>query len=223
MSAIALQTRQTQVCNKLDNSSECSFDSLLEAGVGSILSLPLQHNTDLLGALTVFSTKAAVFGADEILLMEELAGDLAFGITTLRARQDLTRTDEELRELNQQLELSLVGSVILLIYAYVASTLPVWQLLQPRDFINGYQLFIALGLLVLGVLFSHPQIAAPAFQQVVDAPPLLPLLFITVACGAISGFHSLVASGTTSKQMANENHALAIGYDSHAPLLTCVL
>lgn len=106
-----------------------------------------------------------------------------------------------------------IWSIILLIYAYIASTLPVWKLLQPRDYINGHELFVAMGLLALGVLFSHPKIVAPAVNLHPEgAPPIWPFLFITIACGAISGFHSLVASGTTSKQISVEGDAKTIGY-----------
>jgi carbon starvation protein len=104
-------------------------------------------------------------------------------------------------------------TVVLLIYCYVASVLPVWKLLQPRDYINGHQLFIALGLLALGTLVAHPKIVAPMIEtSPVGAPPLWPFLFIFIACGAISGFHSLVGSGTTSKQICRETDAQAIGY-----------
>jgi carbon starvation protein len=104
-------------------------------------------------------------------------------------------------------------TLILLVYCYIASVLPVWRLLQPRDYINGHQLFIALGLLALGVLVAKPQIVAPAVDlHPAGAPPIWPMLFVIVACGAISGFHSLVASGTTAKQLASEAHAQAIGY-----------
>lgn len=104
-------------------------------------------------------------------------------------------------------------TVILLIYAYIASTLPVWKLLQPRDYINGHELFIALGLLSLGVLFARPEIVAPTIRLDPEgAPPIWPMLFITIACGAVSGFHSLVSSGTTSKQLSDERHCLSIGY-----------
>jgi carbon starvation protein len=103
--------------------------------------------------------------------------------------------------------------LVLLAYSYIASVLPVHRLLQPRDFINGLQLFIILFLLVLGVLVMHPDFSAPAVRTgVSDAPPLFPILFITIACGAVSGFHSLVSSGTTAKQLDNEKHALPIGY-----------
>ncbi|MFA6717316.1 MAG: carbon starvation CstA family protein, partial [Victivallaceae bacterium] len=86
---------------------------------------------------------------------------------------------------------------------------------QPRDFINSYQLFIAMGLLALGIIIAHPPMAAPATNFAVEgSPPVLPMLFVFVACGAISGFHSLVSSGTTSKQCHNEHDALFIGYGS---------
>ncbi len=106
-----------------------------------------------------------------------------------------------------------IWSVILLIYAFIASVLPVWKLLQPRDYINGHELFVAMGLLTLGVFFSQPEIVAPAINiHPEGAPPIWPFLFITIACGAISGFHSLVGSGITSKQLACETHAKPIGY-----------
>jgi len=103
--------------------------------------------------------------------------------------------------------------VILLVYAYIASTLPVWVLLQPRDYINSHQLFVGLGLMFLGLLVSHPTIVAPAVNvNVSDAPAFFPFLFITIACGALSGFHSMAASGTTVKQLNRETDAKAIGY-----------
>ncbi len=104
--------------------------------------------------------------------------------------------------------------VILFVYAGIASVLPVWLLLQPRDYINGIQLFIGLGLLYLAVLIAHPTLVAPAFNSSppADAPPMVPLLFVTIACGAISGFHGLVASGTTSKQLDKEPDARQVGY-----------
>ncbi len=106
-----------------------------------------------------------------------------------------------------------VWVIILLVYAYIASTLPVQTLLQPRDYINSHQLFIALGLLGLGVLIAHPTMTAPQFNpSPAGAPPFMPMLFITIACGAISGFHSLVSSGTSSKQCDNETSALSIGF-----------
>ena len=111
-------------------------------------------------------------------------------------------------ETNQKL----FWSIALLIYAYVASVLPVWLLLQPRDFINSHQLIVGLGGLFLGIAIVHPPVVAPAFNVGVDAPPWFPLLFVTIACGAVSGFHGLVSSGTTSKQIRLETEARPIGY-----------
>jgi carbon starvation protein len=106
-----------------------------------------------------------------------------------------------------------VWVAILLAYAYIASTLPVQKLLQPRDYINSHQLFIALAILVLGILVAHPIMVAPATNfSPSGAPPIWPMLFITIACGALSGFHALVSSGTTSKQIDNESSAMTIGY-----------
>ena len=120
----------------------------------------------------------------------------------------------------------------LLAYCNVASVLPVWALLQPRDYVNALQLITTLGLIVAGlvatavlggavsfdgeVVRSELRLVAPVVDwQPMGAPPLLPVLFITVACGACgacSGFHCLVGSGTTAKQLAKETHARAVGY-----------
>jgi carbon starvation protein len=104
--------------------------------------------------------------------------------------------------------------LLLFVYAGVASMLPVWVLLQPRDYINGLQLFLGLALLYVAVLIGAPDIVAPAFNDNVPAgtPSLVPLLFVTIACGAISGFHGLVSSGTTSKQLDKETDARFVGY-----------
>jgi carbon starvation protein len=102
---------------------------------------------------------------------------------------------------------------ILLIYSFFASVLPVWLLLQPRDYLNAHQLLTALTLLTLGLLVMHPTVKAPVVNLWPEgAPPLLPFLFITIACGAISGFHGLVSSGTTSKQVGCMTDARPIGY-----------
>ena len=104
--------------------------------------------------------------------------------------------------------------IILFVYAAIASMLPVWVLLQPRDFINGMQLFVGLFLLYGAVFLSLPDISAPAFnnQMTEDAPSLVPLLFVTIACGAVSGFHGIVSSGTSSKQLDKETDARFVGY-----------
>ncbi len=105
--------------------------------------------------------------------------------------------------------------LVLILNAWLASSLPVHVLLQPRDYINSHQLIIAMGLLAIGVIISHPCIVAPVFNlNVKDAPPILPFIFVIIACGAISGFHSLVSSGTSSKQCDSEGSALFIGYGS---------
>jgi len=121
----------------------------------------------------------------------------------------------------------------LLAYAFIASVLPVWLLLQPRDYINSFQLYFALATLFVGLMIaaavgapeSHidaamfrpdvplqPLEAGQTLAQVPKAPSWLPLLFVTIACGAVSGFHSLVSSGTTVRQLKRETDALPIGY-----------
>jgi carbon starvation protein len=117
----------------------------------------------------------------------------------------------------------------LLIYSYIASVLPVWLLLQPRDYINALQLISALGLVVVGLVVAgvaggaplpdgtRPELAlaAPMVNfNPVGAPAMIPFLFITIACGAISGFHCLVSSGTSSKQLKSEPEARFVGYGS---------
>ncbi|MEC7222706.1 MAG: carbon starvation protein A [Verrucomicrobiota bacterium] len=122
--------------------------------------------------------------------------------------------------------------IVLLIYCYIASVLPVWTLLQPRDFINSLQLLssiglVMLGLIVAGIFGGQPttsdartslEIIAPVARvgqnSPEGAPWIIPFLFITIACGAISGFHCLVSSGTTSKQISSEKDAQFIGFGS---------
>jgi carbon starvation protein len=105
---------------------------------------------------------------------------------------------------------------ILLVYALIASILPVWLLLQPRDYINSFQLYLGLTLILLGLLIWHPQIEPEPVRRlptaVTDTLPVWPFLFITIACGAVSGFHNLVSSGTTARQIASERDARVIGY-----------
>ncbi len=106
-----------------------------------------------------------------------------------------------------------VWVVLLFAYTFVASRLPVWLLLQPRDYINSHQLFIALGVIALGVAVGGDVIQAPLVNDVPEgSPSIFPFLFITIACGAISGFHSLVASGTTAKQIEKEDDVRYVGY-----------
>lgn len=111
--------------------------------------------------------------------------------------------------------LSLGAWTYLLIgYIFIASVTPVWILLQPRDYLNSFLLFAILVLTAVGIFVANPQLNMPAFSHWVDPNlgSLFPILFVTVACGAISGFHSIVASGTTAKQLNNERDAKRIGY-----------
>lgn len=103
--------------------------------------------------------------------------------------------------------------LLLLGYAFAASVLPVWLLLQPRDYLNSMLLYLGLGAAYIGFFVLSPSFAAPAVNaSPADAPPLFPFVFIVIACGAVSGFHGLVSSGTTSKQIDKETDAVPIGY-----------
>ncbi len=104
--------------------------------------------------------------------------------------------------------------LLLFVYIFAASVTPVWILLQPRDYLNSYFLYLLIAAGTLGLFFSAPVIHQPAFAafEVKNVGFLFPALFVTVACGAISGFHSIVASGTTAKQLNNEKDARVIGY-----------
>jgi carbon starvation protein len=102
---------------------------------------------------------------------------------------------------------------VLIIYSLFASSLPVWFLLQPRDYISTWILFIGLAIGYLGLVISHPSINAPAFISFTSkGGPLWPMLFVIIACGAISGFHSVVAGGTTAKQLPDETAGKPIGF-----------
>lgn len=105
-------------------------------------------------------------------------------------------------------------SVAIVIYCFVASVAPVWMLLQPRDYLSSFLLYSSILGGFVGILFGRLPLKYPAFTGWAspDIGPMFPLLFVTVACGAISGFHSVVASGTTSKQIKKETSALPIGY-----------
>ena len=105
--------------------------------------------------------------------------------------------------------------ILLFCYSGIASLLPVWFLLQPRDYINSHQLIVGLGLIFIGIVVAQPIVDAPMIRTSgIGVPSLFPLLFVTIACGAISGFHGLVASGTTSKQVSNIQDTKMIGYGS---------
>lgn len=108
------------------------------------------------------------------------------------------------------------------IYIMIASVTPVWILLQPRDYLSSFLLYFMIIAAVISIFVAHPAIEIPAFIGFkVGNSYLFPVLFITIACGAISGFHSLIGSGTTSKQLDNEKDALLVGYGSM--LIECVL
>lgn len=95
--------------------------------------------------------------------------------------------------------------IILFIYIFIAATTPVWLILQPRDFLNSFLLYGLLLAATIGIFIANPTVQLPAFSGfIVHGKFLFPVLFITVACGAVSGFHSLIASGTTAKQISNE-------------------
>jgi carbon starvation protein len=106
-------------------------------------------------------------------------------------------------------------TIVILAYCFVASLLPVWSLLQPRGYLGGFVLYLALAVGVLGIFFGGHDIVQPAFKGWDTGTPfgmLFPFLFVTIACGACSGFHGLVCSGTTSKQIAAEPHCKPVGY-----------
>jgi carbon starvation protein len=106
-------------------------------------------------------------------------------------------------------------SAIILLYCAVASVTPVWALLQPRGYLGGFVLYSALAVGVIGVFFGGHAILQPAFRTWQAGGPtgaLFPFLFVTIACGACSGFHGLVCSGTTSKQIDRESHVRPVGY-----------
>ncbi len=105
--------------------------------------------------------------------------------------------------------------LVILVYCAIASVLPVWALLQPRGYLGGFVLYSALAVGAIGVLFGGYELQQPAFAEADPSkpgPPLMPFLFVTIACGACSGFHGLVCSGTTSKQIDRESHSTFVGY-----------
>ena len=104
--------------------------------------------------------------------------------------------------------------IIVFIYILIASVVPVWALLQPRDYLNSYLLVFMIVAAVVGILATNPSINLPAFTSftVEGTGNLFPILFVTIACGAVSGFHSLVSSGTASKQIKNEKHMLPVSF-----------
>lgn len=111
---------------------------------------------------------------------------------------------------------------IVFIYCAIASVTPVWILLQPRDYLNSFLLYLMIGAAAIGIIFSNPAVNLTPFAGFkVGNSFLFPTLFITVACGAVSGFHSLISSGTTAKQLDNEKSAKMVGFG--AMLIECLL
>ena len=114
--------------------------------------------------------------------------------------------------------ISVVWTLAILVYCFFASTCPVWILLQPRDYLNAYLLYAMMALGFAGVFFAHPVLGTDAFTgfsavgRSGAADMLFPFLFVTVACGACSGFHALVASGTSAKQLGNEKSIRPVAY-----------
>ena len=104
--------------------------------------------------------------------------------------------------------------IIIFVYIFIASVVPVWSLLQPRDYLNSYLLVAMIVGAVVGVLFTNPSVNLPAFTSftVAGTGNMFPILFVTIACGAVSGFHSLVSSGTASKQIKNEKNMLPVSF-----------
>ena len=118
---------------------------------------------------------------------------------------------------NANLEIG-IWMAILLGYVYIASTLPVHRLLQPRDYINAHELYVGMAAIVVGLFVLRPELVAPAVNTKAfadpTAPAFIPFLFVIIACGAVSGFHALASSGTTVKQLSNEKDSLPIAYGS---------
>lgn len=103
--------------------------------------------------------------------------------------------------------------IIVFIYVLVASVVPIWALLQPRDYLNSYLLIAMIAAAVVGIIVAQPSVNLPAFTGFfVNGQSLFPILFVTIACGAVSGFHSLVSSGTASKQIKNERNMLPVSF-----------
>ena len=111
-------------------------------------------------------------------------------------------------------------AIAIILYGFLASALPVWLLLAPRDYLSTFVKLGVVTMLAVGILFVRPELQLPAFTRFTDgtgpifAGKIFPFCFITIACGAISGFHSLISSGTTPKMIGKESHAWPVGYGS---------
>ncbi len=145
------------------------------------------------------------------------AGELTDSSSSDQVKTFLNKKDEKtlLAEIKAaESHAFMFWAYILLAYIFAASVTPVWILLQPRDYLNSFLLYLVLLGAFVGILLKNPTIELPAFTHFIDPKlgSMFPILFVTVACGAISGFHSLVASGTTAKQLNREQDAKPIGY-----------
>lgn len=167
------------------------------------------------------ATRQAVLAARDA---EAKAGDPGFQSPygAIAAAAHLKAAGNEAAALDVEAAMTPTGHAwvaVLLAYAFAASVLPVWLLLQPRDYINSFQLYFALSTMLIGLIVAalvgapENHIDAELFRSgVPGAPSWFPFLFVTIACGAVSGFHSLVSSGTTVRQINREPDALVIGY-----------
>ncbi len=181
----------------------------------SVLSVWIAMPLAVLVGFWVYRYQGGVV-APSLLALAVLYGAVYVGAEYLPIRLDA------LLPANEWTSHKIVWTVVLFIYCFIASVLPVWLLLQPRDFINSQQLLVALVLLVAGIfvvsltgeadLVASAPAVMPAAERPADAPPIWPFLFITIACGAVSGFHCVVSSGTSSKQIASECDAQYVGY-----------
>ena len=174
------------------------------------------------GTFTVFCTIpiALLMGIyARFIRVGRIAEMSAIGVVLLLASLIYGRTVAETPQMAALFDLR--GETLALViigYGFVASVLPVWLLLAPRDYLSTFLKVYAMALLAVGIILVQPQLKMPAVTKFIDGTgpvwsgSLFPFLFITIACGAVSGFHSLIASGTTPKMLENESQARFIGY-----------
>ncbi len=174
------------------------------------------------GTFTVFCTVpiALLMGIyGRFIRVGKIAEMSAIGVVLLLASVIYGRTVAETPQLAALFDLR--GETLALVvigYGFVASVLPVWLLLAPRDYLSTFLKIGTMALLAVGIILVHPELKMPAVTKFIDGTgpvwsgTLFPFLFITIACGAVSGFHSLIASGTTPKMLENESQIRFIGY-----------
>jgi carbon starvation protein len=178
-------------------------------------SIPFDLTALLKPSVTVTQAQVAEFEAELITAYTETHPEVAL---TESLKSEVTQNSEtRLIDIRAARLAHKTWDVLLLIYCCIASVVPMWLLLQPRGHLGGYFLYIALAGGALGLIFSGSDVLYPGFIPWDMRPektrePLFPVLFITIACGACSGFHALIASGTTSKQLRYETDAKMIGY-----------